>query len=210
MAESDGDIECYIARVVATISQWQSLAEDLQIKKTEEAWQNFFPKLQLWAYKLFCKWGAFLDNERLNEANKASIDGATAIFTSYFPFDVSFEAWAYNLQRNVCRHRVRDSIKRANEPVGQALELDAWDGWEIRLPDPAIESLDSVIWEKEAYNKVQKSLELLTIDQQAFIELYYFNGFTYGEVANLMDKSKNAIYSLNHNAIKQLRILVEN
>lgn len=210
LSKSDCNVENYVTRVVNSVSRWQIYLYELQIEKSEEAWQDLLPKLRQWASALYLKWGAFLDHERSTQAHYSSVDGAMEILKSDFPYDVDFYPWAYALQRNTCCRHVREASKKANGSGIKILELDAWDRWEQNLPDPNLKPIDTDISLQEIRRELLISLEQLAISQQSFVKFYYFEELSYSEIMCKLDRSKNALYSLHHNALKNLRNLVEN
>lgn len=201
-------IEEYVAQVMGNIHTYRPYLYELQVEKSGEAWLALQNKLQIWSYKLFFSWGAFLEHERADQAYEASIDGLMQILETDYPYDVGFEFWAYTLQRNVCRRHVRDSTKQASRIDGSFLEIDSLDWREECLPDPRSVSIESGISQGEDNRDLLTSISELGGDQQSFIQHFYFDGLSYADISCLMDRKKIALYNLHFSSLKSLRLLM--
>jgi RNA polymerase sigma-70 factor (ECF subfamily) len=104
-------------------------------------------------------------------------------------------AWLYRIARNVVSDHLR---KRERE--ARALERAAAD-FAPSDPGPAAAVNDR--------HDIEQALRHLTGDQRLLIELRFFGGFTTVEIADAMDRSPRAIYSLEVRALASLRRLME-
>jgi RNA polymerase sigma-70 factor (ECF subfamily) len=104
-------------------------------------------------------------------------------------------AWLYRIARNVvsdhlrAQGREREAIERA----GAALEPHS--------PNPA-----SVAGDR---HDLAQAVERLTQEQRQVVLLRFFAGFTTREIAQAMDRSEAAVYSLEVRALAALRRLLE-
>jgi RNA polymerase sigma factor (sigma-70 family) len=201
-------LEDYVASVVDNVRKYRTYLHELRIEKSDGAWLNLQGKLQEWSYNLFVSWGAFLEYERPDQAYEASVDGILEILKTKYPYDVDFESWAYSLQRNVCRHHVRNASNRANGFNNKLLEIDADDWYEEILPDTKLVPLETDLSKDEESRALLTSITALRQDQQNFVQHYYFDHLSYADISSLMDRKKEALYSLHFDTLRSLRVLM--
>ena len=104
-------------------------------------------------------------------------------------------AWLYRIARNL----VSDHL-RANEREAAALER-AVSGQPEHEPDPS-----SGIGDEQ---DISAALRQLTDDQQQIVALRYYAGLTTAEIAQAMDRSEQAVYSLEVRALAALHRLLD-
>ena len=198
----------YVSRVVDNVREYRAYLHDLRIEKSESAWLELQDKLQEWSYNLFASWGAFLEYERPEQAYEASVDGILEILKTKYPYDVEFDSWAYTLQRNVCRRHVRNASKRANGFTNKLLEIDANDWCDENLPDTQLVPIETDLSKDDDSRALMTSISELRQDQQNFVQHYYFDQLSYADISSLMDRKKEALYSLHFDTIRSLRVLM--
>lgn len=101
-----------------------------------------------------------------------------------FREDSSFSTWLYRIVTNVCLDRLR---RQQREPLGLELLTEDGEFGPVRevpddAPDPAEQAARS-----ERQQVVQECLQGLTDDHRAVIVLYDINGFSYEEIAEMLD-----------------------
>ena len=107
------------------------------------------------------------------------------------------KAYLYRITHNL----ITDRFRREPPP---SLELD-----EDRLPDekpgPA-----SVFVSRQDEERVRQALRLITPEQRQVIVLKYLEGWSSGEIAQVMNKSLGAVKALQHRGLAALeRILID-
>ena len=104
-------------------------------------------------------------------------------------------AWLYRIARNlVSDHR------RAAQRESAALQHAA-SALEPHDPGPASSAADR--------HDLQVALQRLTDDQRQVIALRFFAGFSTAEIADAMERSERAVYSLEVRALAALRRIME-
>lgn len=103
-------------------------------------------------------------------------------------------AWLYRIARNVVSDHLR-ARRRESKAMEEAASL-----LDRHEPSPAAQVADR--------HDIQAALQHLTEDQQQVIVLRYFAGFTTAEIAQAMDRSERAVYSLEVRALAAMRRLL--
>lgn len=103
-------------------------------------------------------------------------------------------AWLYRIARNVVADHLRSS-RREREAVERASELAP-----AHEPGPAAQVADR--------QDILAALSQLTDDQQQVVALRYYSGLSTKEIAEAMDRSERAVYSLEVRALDALRGLL--
>lgn len=104
-------------------------------------------------------------------------------------------AWLYRIARNLVSDHLRRR-QRESAALEEAVVL-----LEPHDPGPASEVGDR--------EDVQTALEQLTEDQQQVLTLRFYADFTTVEIANAMERSERAVYSLEVRALAALRRVLE-
>lgn len=79
-----------------------------------------------------------------------------------------------------------------------------------RLFAAEVDSSNAEPWESnlESSDLLKKALKQLTYEQKAVVELTYFNGLHYSEIAEIMDCPENTVKTRMYHARQKLRTLV--
>jgi RNA polymerase sigma-70 factor (ECF subfamily) len=107
------------------------------------------------------------------------------------------KAYLYRITHNLITDRYR------RQPAA-FLELD-----EERLPDDK-PGPTSIIASRQDADRVRQALRLITPEQRQVIVLKYLEGWSAGEITQIMDKSIGAVKALQHRGLAALkRILID-
>lgn len=197
--------------VLAYVRQVAELYEDhhhylyqIQVEKSDDVWHPLFKQLQRWAYN-FLLGKSFRPGRRTFElAIGYATDAAATLVDSYFPYDVSFDAWACVLLQNICRRNMRESRRQKRIPDENLLPLDE------RLTNMLAAS------DHDAHLRQELRLELLDAirrlhneTSQRVILWRYFNNLSPAEIAEELKKSPAAVYSIHFRAVAELRKILQ-
>ena len=128
--------------------------------------------------------------------------------------DVMYVVWekadSYNQQCKpstwifgIAYNKARQSFRNANNNDEES--LDEMDGDNLFFEDNvcALKQLEMTNW-------LESALDLLSPDQRAVIELTYFQGLHYSEIALLMNCPENTVKTRMHHARKKLAVILKN
>lgn len=104
-----------------------------------------------------------------------------------FKTDHHFFPWFYQVLKNLCFDKLRKNKKRDEVPL-EDLKLAA-------APQPD-ELLKIELW---------RGIEALPIEQREILTLRYFHGFSYREIAQLLNKPMGSVMSSLYYAKKKLK-----
>jgi len=123
-----------------------------------------------------------------------------------FRGEASFKTWLYHIIANVCRDELR---KRKRQPV---VSLDApivtEDGFIAREQDDWSLAPERVYESIELQETLQKLLNQLTPEYRQVLVLREIQGFTYEEIAQILECSLGTVKSRINRARKALRDLL--
>lgn len=183
----------YVSRVAGYYDRLGLYLHSLQQAKDPDAWEPLTQTLRQWAYGILQQVPNLttdLDQLAAEYANAA----AEKILTAYFPYDTSFESWAFVLVRNVCRQ-----LLRREHPSLEPLE----DEQLAQLPDLA--QADQTR-RRDLRRDLLVAIEELSSDaRRQMIVLHYFQGYTLPDIAVRLNKTMSAVYKLHFDALAELR-----
>jgi RNA polymerase sigma-70 factor (ECF subfamily) len=109
-------------------------------------------------------------------------------YAGYREMDRPILAWLYGIARNLVANRVRRAVRaqNAHASLAQRLERDSFDG-----------ALDRV--------ELDMAMAALTAEQRDVIILRFISGLSTPEIAEALQKTPEAVYSLQVRAIAALR-----
>ena len=128
--------------------------------------------------------------------------------------DVMYVAWekaeSYNQQCKpstwifgIAYNKARQSLRNAGNDHEESLdELDT-DILSVEKYDAGLKQLEMTDWLESAF-------DIISPDQRAVIELTYFQGLHYSEIAVLMDCPENTVKTRMHHARKKLAVILKN
>lgn len=188
----------YVWRVDGKYTHLNPFITRLQREKSSDVWEPLLARMQSWAYHYFTRKN--IDSAAAQEiARDCAVTAATFILKAYFPYDTDFDPWAHVIVQNSCRKYVREATKKSVVPQQSIVNLS--DALDI-LEDPAFQD------QEYYYNlrqDISEALAQLSGARRQVIELVYFDGLSFSEIALKMNKSVSAIYSLHFNALYELR-----
>jgi len=107
--------------------------------------------------------------------------------------------WIFGIAYNKARQSLRNAGNNDEE------SLDEMDGDNLLF-----EENDSGLKQLEMTNWLESALDVLSPDQRAVIELTYFQGLHYSEIAVLMECPENTVKTRMHHARKKLAVILKN
>jgi len=108
-----------------------------------------------------------------------------------------FEGWLYTLVRNYCRKLIRERK--------QQQQMETLDGpWADFLQEN--NNLQQQQQDEELLHNLKKAIQELKPDQKECISLFYLDGHSYKEIANLTGLSLNKVKSNIQNGKRNIRI----
>ncbi len=113
--------------------------------------------------------------------------------------DTPILAWLYTIARNTTLDFFKK--KRDYNPEEPELFFDS-------IPDEQI-GTGRVISRRELAKATAGAISTLTDDQRELITMRYLDGFDYGEIAKILNKSEESLRALNYRAIKELKNLLK-
>ena len=107
--------------------------------------------------------------------------------------------WIFGIAYNKARQSLRNAGNKDEE------SLDEMDDDNLVFEDN-----DSGLKQLEMTNWLESALDKLSPDQRAVIELTYFQGLHYSEIAVLMECPENTVKTRMHHARKKLAVILKN
>lgn len=164
-----------------------------------EAWEHLWLRLFQRAYDLLLLrgWGS---GEAYERAQEAAQNACLTIYCKVFPYDCSFDAWAFL----ILRHQVFRAYHRSRSPIDHPQMIDAPEA----LDDSDALRQDAFELIEEVEPLLAALRQLRSHAQRQAIEYIYLEGLSADETAQRMGKSVQAIYNLTDRALDRLRILL--
>jgi len=106
--------------------------------------------------------------------------------------------WIFGIAYNKARQSLRNAGNNDEE------SLDELDGDNLLFEDN-----DSGLKQLEMTNWLESALDMLSPEQRAVIELTYFQGLHYSEIAVLMECPENTVKTRMHHARKKLAVILK-
>ena len=173
-----------------------SLSDKILVKKAQRADKDAYGKLymkyldQIYRYIYF----------RVNMNRSESEDLAEIVFIrawnkirqGSFKND-NFRAFIYRIARNI----VIDSYRKNNKTA--RLEKDV----------PSSETPEDTFLQKSGQKELLLAIQKLSDEQKQVVTLKFIDGANNEEIAQIMNKSNQAVRALQHRGLKQLKILLE-
>ncbi len=198
----EGDIDRlgeYVERLAARYAGLSASIHEIQTERTNKAWEPLFERMQTWAFNFLVRKGFHADDSTREIAVECASDAASMLMKAHFPYDTDFDPWAHVIVQNACRKFIRAGTKKSAIPDENLVNLDE----NLRsLVDPPPEDRDS---SKDLTAILPNAIEQLSESRRQVIRLAYFEELSPEEIAAKMGKSVGAIYSLQFNALEDLR-----
>ncbi|WP_026223266.1 RNA polymerase sigma factor [Methylosarcina fibrata] len=109
--------------------------------------------------------------------------------------------WILGIAYNKARQTLRNHRPFAEESLDD-MEVE-------KLYPAAVAQNDTVAAQTELENWLESALDRLSAEQRAVIELTYYHGLHYSEIAELMDCPENTVKTRMHHARKKLALVLK-
>ena len=198
----EGDINLvrdYIMRVAEEYINLSPYINKLQIERATTVWEPLYKQMVLWAYKFFLKKGFRADINTQDIATECATEAAINVLRAHFPYDTDLEPWACVIVQNTCRKYIRGALKKSMIPQQDLIDLDET---LYNIQDPAYQDQE---YSKDLQSDILEAIAKLSAARRLVVELMYFTELTPVEIAKKIKKSVGAIYSLQFNALHDLR-----
>jgi RNA polymerase sigma factor (sigma-70 family) len=189
----------YVWLVAETFASLNPLLHSLQAEKSTEAWAPLFERMQNWAYSFFLKKGFAADKATSDIASECSTEAAVSLISAYFPYDTEFDAWAHIIVQNSCRKFMEKAFRKSIVPQENIVELDD----NLISAEELLLEMQTLRSEQET--EIAHALAQLSEARRNVIHYIYFDELDAEEAAQKMGKTVGAIYSLQFNALQDLR-----
>jgi RNA polymerase sigma factor (sigma-70 family) len=190
----------YIQRVTYLYLNLQPYLHQLQFEKENELWGPLFEKMRSWAYYFLVRKSFTANKATQDIASECATEAAINMLRAYFPYDTDFDPWAHVIVQNTCRKYIHSRMKKSAIPEDSIVDVE---DEVLELSDPPVDNRHGS--GDEAEENLLKALEKLSNLRRQVIELIYFEELSHKEAAQKMGKSLGAIYSLQFNALQDLR-----
>lgn len=190
----------YVTRVAAGYKNMGHFVCEIQAERTSSAWDPLYRRMRMWAYNFFLRKGFGADAVTQNIAEESATEAALTILGAHFPYDTDFEPWAHVIVQNACRNYIRKAIKKSVVPEQNIVDLD-----ETLIDAEHSSSVNINQEHREEERDLFEAIAQLSGVRRQVIELIYFNGLSPAEISKKMRKSVGAVYSLQFNALRDLR-----
>ncbi len=188
----------YICRVVKYYKKCHQLVSKIEAGN-DAAWEQLLEKLSKWAYSFLKRKGLPSYVDLMQVAVDCANDSGARLMNIRFPYDVHYESWACRVVQNVCLNYIRKNTDRLAY-VDYNSDLSETDEWLHEL------SVPSGTYRAENRMDLLDAIgQLNSDDRQRFIILYYFEGKSFLEIAEILERTPNALYKLHFDALENLR-----
>jgi RNA polymerase sigma factor (sigma-70 family) len=189
----------YVERVASTYLEFHAYLRQVQVEKCDEVWQPLYQKLQWWIYNYLVGINFAAGSQTQSLATEYATEAATALLTAYFPYDVTFDAWAFILARNVTCKQLK-LLKKLSVTSHQALPFEEELLYFRRLRSEP----ERKVWELRC-DLIDAIARLSSETRKQIILRYYFDNFSLSEIALELNQPINAIYQEHFRSRKELR-----
>jgi RNA polymerase sigma factor (sigma-70 family) len=189
----------YIWRVAEAYSTLSPFINKLQTERTTMVWEPLYKQMVSWAFYFFIKKGFNANITTQEIAQECATEAAMQILRAYFPYDTQLEPWACVIVQNTCRKYIRGATKKSNIPQQNLVYLEETLS---NIKDPSYQDQETL---KGIQADILEAITELSEARRHVIEYIYFNELSPVEIAKRMNKSVGAIYSLQFNALHDLR-----
>ena len=192
-------IPAYLSLVLENYTVLHEYIHRLQIERNTEAWEPLFQRMQTWAYNFFLRKNFSTDHTTEEAAIECATEAAITLLHAHFPYDTEFDPWAHMIVQNTCRKFMTRALKKSVVPPENKVDLNE------NQVDPDEVLLESQALRRESIAGLESMLSQLSEARRRVIEYIYFQDMAPEEVARILNKSVGAIYSLQFQALRDLR-----
>jgi RNA polymerase sigma factor (sigma-70 family) len=194
-----GRISEYVRALADRYIALSAFLRELQTQGNSAAWEPLFERMQAWAYNFLLRKGFAATFATQDDALECAMDAALILRDAYFPYDTDFDPWAHVIVQNACRKFMRRGMKKSAIPGEKLVDIE--DMLES-LADPAPANGDL---QNDLAPELEEALSQLAPARSQVIRGIYLDDMSPSEVAGKLGKSVGAIYSLQFNALLDLR-----
>jgi RNA polymerase sigma factor (sigma-70 family) len=192
-------VQSYVWRVADCFSDLHVYLNQLQTERDPEVWKTLYERMQTWAYNFFLRKNFAADDHTGEIAIECASEAAIHLLDAHFPYDTDFDPWAHILVQNTCRKFIHKSLKKSAVPQEKQVEL------EDELADRNDPPLEAQMLMAEFGAELESALAQLSEARRSVIRMLYFDEMKMDEIAQKLEKSMGAVYSLHFNALEDLR-----
>ncbi|MCB2160696.1 RNA polymerase sigma factor [bacterium] len=191
----------YLVNTFRTYEKISDYVYQIQIVKDDELWEPLFIKMSKWAYAILRKNNFNPGPQTSDQAANCAAEAAIQVINAHFPYDTNFESWVYVITSNACFRFFRKGAKITNPENAVVLDQVA----EILIHP------NSINQENQANHHIDllNAIEQLKEERKQVILLTYFDHLSTEDIAEKLSRSTGAVYNLRHNALKDLRKILE-
>jgi RNA polymerase sigma factor (sigma-70 family) len=199
-SETEDTLADYVERVIFYYKANYRYVSRLQLEDID-AWRELLEKLGKWAYSFLKKKGVPIQADLYQIATDCANEAGARLAKIQFPYDVNYDSWACRVTQYVCYSYIRrntEKVKYVDLDITEAAE------WLQALSKP------------DYTNRADKRMDLQSAigclnseDRKRIIELYYFEGRSLSEIAEILERSMNATYKLHFDALENLRCIYQ-
>jgi len=212
VAEPSDWLLIYLQQVVQIYQQEQARLQAL-VQRDDDAWRVLGAQLTDSAYHLLVQKG--IDAALATDlARDMAQQTCYKIYMSTFPFDVAFNTWTHVILKNQILHQ----LTRSKELLDRQLYIESFDALQAEHEDQhnftPIGQMDG----ERGYSPFSSSnqiedrdwligaiAQLPSAERRAVIVYTFFYALSDDEIAQQLGKSKGAVHTLRHRALKQLQ-----
>ena len=198
--EGDPDrLPGYVLSVAQRFTTLHEYLHAIQLEQSTEHWTPLYARMQTWAYNYLLRKGFAVSLETQEIAAECATEAAVNLLTAYFPYDTDFDPWAHIIVQHACRKRIGQAFKKSAVPADKVVEL------EDTLADTGEVPLEIRVLREESAAQLNDVLGQLSEARRAVIVCIFFEELTAEETAAKLGKTVGAVYSLQFNALQDLR-----
>lgn len=186
----------YGHRVCNYYKEHHDYIRELQAEEVD-AWKELLIKLRKWAYAFIRKKGVPVQADRFQIAEDCANEAGARLANIRFPYDIHYDSWACRVDQNVCLNYIR---RHTDKLEYVDLDLSETDEWLRAFSNP-----DRTTHSDNRIDLLAAIEQLGSEDRQHFIYLHYFEGKSFSEIADILGRTKNALYKLHFDALENLR-----
>lgn len=202
--EKDETPAGYVKRVEEHYDRWHQHVTRVQDEQDPEAWRELFTQFQKWAYNFLRRKEFSHDPQELMEhAQICATEAALTLLSTRFPYDVHFGRWSYTILQYMCLRHLSQQWNRQQQFQETMVSLDEYEDWIRNIANPqSSKQIGLNNLRRDLLNAIGR---LNSKKRQKFLILYYFEQNSFAEIAEKMNTSKNSLYKLHSDALKELR-----
>ncbi len=182
---------------VAEIYKEQHMYVSAVLRGDEEVWIPLYEKMQYWAYQflLRCKFYSGVDTFEL--AVSYAGDAGAEMVNATYPYDVPvFDAWAFQLLKNVCCRNIKKATKQRLLPDNQLLPLED----HINLSDGSTRGVEAQVEKELALNLMHSHLN----EREEIVLNGEIKGLSALEIATQLGTSATNVYKMKYDIIQKM------